>query len=202
MNESPNKLRFLTSKNAFPGLVLVAIGLLVLLSGTPFLRVIGGIVGVVIFSLLAAYAYVEGQRTGSRWWQLATIPLLALAVASIFPGALAALFMLALAAVFFIIWMRDQTKWWALIPAAICGFQGLVQIFRLSATAPLFYVVAGVVALVISRTLPAAPRWLTLAGIVAIVFGAASYLFGATYAAPLIFIGFGVYLLLQNVKRS
>lgn len=201
MNDSRFSLRSLTFKQAAPGLILVAIGLLVLLSGTAFLRIIGSVIGVVIFSLLAAYAYVEGQRTGSRFWQFAAIPLLALAVASIFPGALGTLFTLAIAAGFFALWLNDKTKWWALIPAVLFGFQGLVRVFKLSASAPVFYILVGVVLLVASKTSPAAPRWMGPTGLAVLIFGAASLLLGATYAAPLLLIGFGIYVLLRNTQR-
>lgn len=201
VNDSRFSFRSLTFKQAAPGLILVAIGLLVLLSGTVVLRVIGGIFGVIVFSLLAAYAYVEGQRTGSRFWQFAALPLLALAVAAIFPGALGTLFTVAIAIGFFVLWLNDKTKWWALIPAVLFGFQGLVRVFKLSASAPVFYILVGIVLIVASQSTRTMPRWVGPAGIGVLILGAASLLFGATYAAPLLFIGVGIYVLLRNTRR-
>lgn len=196
-----NNPRFnLTFKQLAPGLILVAIGLLILLSGTAVLRVFGSIFGVLVFAALAAYAYVEGQRTGSKFWQFAAIPLLALAVAAVFPGALSTLFTVAIAAGFFVVWFNDRSKWWALIPAVLFGFQGLVRVFRLSASAPLFFVLAGAVLMLAAKSSDAMPRWAFPVGLVLTIFGVASLVFGGAYAAPALFIGFGVYLVLVNVR--
>lgn len=201
MNGPRFDLRSLSFKQLGPGVILVAIGLLILLSGTGVLRILGSIFGVLVFAALAAYAYVEGQRTGSKFWQFAAIPLLALAVAAVFPGALSTLFTVAIAAGFFVVWFNDRSKWWALIPAVLFGFQGLVRLFKLSASAPVFYILIGAVLMLAAKSSDAMPRWAFPVGIVAAVFGLASLIFGGAYAAPILFIGFGVYMLLANTKR-
>lgn len=100
------------------GAILIAVGVLALLGFTGLFRVLGGILGAVLFGVLAYYAYTQGERRGNTLWRLAAYPLAGLALSSILPGVLGgAAFLASLGLAFAVYWQHDKEQWWALIPA-------------------------------------------------------------------------------------
>lgn len=102
------------------GAILIGVGVLALLGLTGLFKFIGGLVGAILFGVLAYYAYTQGERRNNVNWRLAAYPLAGLALASILPGALGgATFLASLGLAFAVYWKLDQKRWWAMIPAGV-----------------------------------------------------------------------------------
>jgi hypothetical protein len=101
-----------------PGLILIGIGILGLISTLGWFGGLGGLPGAVLFGAAAYFAHLQGRHTGSRFWRLATYPLAGLAIASIAPDPLGGFaFLGSLGLAFAIVYREDANQWWAVIPA-------------------------------------------------------------------------------------
>jgi hypothetical protein len=101
-----------------PGLILIGIGVLGLISTLGWFGGLGGLPGAVLFGAAAYFAHLQGRNTGARFWRLATYPLAGLAIASIAPAPLGGFaFLGSLGLAFAIVYREDANQWWAVIPA-------------------------------------------------------------------------------------
>jgi len=101
-----------------PGLILIGIGVLGLLSTFGWLRGLGGLVGGALFGAAAYFAYLQGRHNGALGWRVAVFPLAGLALASIAPEPLGGFaFLGSIGAAFTVVYRDDPQRWWAVIPA-------------------------------------------------------------------------------------
>lgn len=110
-------LNSLSSGRLLPGLILIGVGLLVLVSqlGGGFT---GNVIGALMFGALAYYLYSEGRRRRRMTLRLLALPAAGLALAALLPGSFGgALFLALIGLAFAFVWRSDQTRWWAIIPA-------------------------------------------------------------------------------------
>ena len=185
-----------------PGLLLVGLGVLVLLTNLG-MSLVGNLLTAAIFGGLAYYVYRRGTRTGSQGLRLLAIPLAGLALVTLLPGrGTGALFLALIGLAFVVVWRNNQKNWWAVIPAGAFG--------SLAATAALsglpgnfagFVFLAGLAATFYALTqLRAEPqRWAIYpAGALAAVALLALFAGGGSWLFPLLLVGIGLVLLARS----
>jgi hypothetical protein len=196
-------------RRLIPGLVLIALGLLGLLSTLGWFGGARGIPGAALFGGAAYLAHLQARRTGSRPWQWAVYPLAGLAIAALLPaGSLGgAAFLGSIGVVFLLIYRDNPVRWWAVIPAG--------ALFSLAATAlvdgmsrmggaggSVFLLGLAATFFVLTRLPQHAQPWAIFpAGALALL-AVIGPMTGSGWAVPVLLIVIGAWLLLRREERA
>jgi len=209
MNDSKNTQRRLTgSAETNLGLVLIAVGGLLLLSNLGIIGSIGGITGLLMFGGLGAWllaGYYSGRRRNSGTL-IAGFILLGIAAATV-TGSLGGAWFLALSGFGFLsVWRENAKQWWAVIPGGVLLTLAGTVLTELSVSwlAPeiVFFAGLALTFLALSALPRNAQQWALIPA--AISAGIARLLWGASGAwlFPVLLIGTGLYLMRGQSRGS
>ncbi len=195
-------MNFTKDKNSTAALVLIAAGVLALLGTLGVFRLVGDVLGTLLFGGLAYLAYTEGKRRGDSTWRLAAFPLAGLAIATIAPARLGGgAFLASLGLAFAVYWQEDKSRWWALIPAGTLASLAMVTFFESSVGASvgwLFLLGMALTFFALTRLEVDPQPWATWP---AAALGVAAFLAmtrGGSWLLPVLLIGAGAFLLLRR----
>src|SRR5699024_802223 len=209
MNDSKNTQRRLTgSAETNLGLVLIAVGGLLLLSNLGIIGSIGGITGLLMFGGLGAWllaGYYSGRRRNSGTL-IAGFILLGIAAATV-TGSLGGAWFLALSGFGFLsVWRENAKQWWAVIPGGVLLTLAGTVLTELSVSwlAPeiVFFAGLALTFLALSALPRNAQQWALIPA--AISAGIALLLWGASgsWLFPVLLIGTGLYLMRGQSRGS
>lgn len=185
-----------------PGVVLILVGVIFLAGGGGVFGWLGRFIWAGVLAGLAYWAYLEGGRTDRRFLQLAAIPLAALALASLLPGVGGgALFLAAIGLAFAVVWRRDPSQWWAILPAGTLGTLALVAALgpvggRIGG--PVFLIGLAATFFALTRLKMDPQPWAIYPAAALAVLGLVSFGGGGSWVVPVLLIGAGVVLLYRN----
>lgn len=185
-----------------PGLLLVGLGVLVLLTNLG-MSLVGNLLTAAIFGGLAYYVHSHGTRTGSQGLRLLAIPLAGLALVTLLPGrGTGSLFLALLGLAFVVVWRNNPKNWWAIIPAgAFASLAATAALSGLPGNLGGFVFLAGLAATFYALTrLNLEPqRWAIYpAGALAAVALLALFDGGGSWLLPLLLVGVGLVLLARS----
>jgi hypothetical protein len=194
-----------------PGIALIVVGVLFLIGGGGLFGWLGKLLWAGVLGVLAYLSYQEGQRTGKNLYRLIAIPLAALALVSLFPGATGgALFLAAMGLAFAFVWRRDRSRWWAIIPAGALGTLALIPMLgpaQAHIGSVVFFLGLGATFFALTRLRDHAQPWAVYPAIALAVLALLSISGGASWLVPLFLVAIGLVLLyrtgaLGDVERA
>lgn len=187
--------------------ILIAVGVLALLSTTGWLPQVGGLIGAALFLAVGVALLYLARRHASDWLMFAAFPAFGLAFASAVQGDLGGAGFLAFTgAGFLALVVAEPTRWWAVIPAgtlftlAIITWSG--DALSPQGTGAVLFLGLAATFLVVWRGTAHPQAWAVIPAAGCLVMALVVGLALADWVVPVVLIAIGAVLLLRGQMRQ